>query len=100
MTDALVTVILDLVQELDADQQPKLEGEMTRDSLLFGDGGLLDSMGLVALVIALEQSIAEKHGVTVALADERALSREASPYRTVGALAEYAASLLDGERSA
>jgi acyl carrier protein len=59
---------------------------------LFGEHGLLDSVGLVSLVVAVEQELAEELGFEVGLADERALSQRASPYRTVASLAEYAAS--------
>jgi acyl carrier protein len=64
------------------------------DTPLFGRDGLLDSMGLVTLVVAVEQAIEDELGVSVSLADARALSQKASPYRTVGALADYADSLI------
>lgn len=57
---------------------------------LFGAEGFLDSMALVSLVVALEQGIEEKFGVSVTLADAHAMSQERSPYRTIQALAEYA----------
>jgi hypothetical protein len=47
-------------------------------------------MGLVSLIVAVEQGVEDRFGKTVALADERALSRSASPYRTVATLADYA----------
>lgn len=64
---------------------------------LFGEDGLLDSVGLVSFVIAVEQALADELEIEVGLADERALSQRSSPYRTVGSLAEYAASqVADG----
>ena len=58
---------------------------------LFGEDGVFDSMGLVSLIVAVEQEIEDRFGKAVALADERALSRSSSPYRTVETLAYYAA---------
>jgi acyl carrier protein len=63
---------------------------------LFGESGFLDSMSLVSLVVAVEQAIEDQFGKTVSLADEKALSRRHSPYRTIGSLAEYAAGELAG----
>ena len=56
---------------------------------LFGRGGPLDSLGLVNLIVAVEQLVEDELSVSVALADERALSRRSSPFRTVGSLAGY-----------
>lgn len=58
---------------------------------LFGVDGVLDSLALVSLVLAVEQGIEEKLGVLVTLADARAASQERSPFRTVGTLTTYAA---------
>jgi acyl carrier protein len=60
---------------------------------LFGKDGILDSTGLVSLVVALEQGIQDEYGISISLADDRALSRKSSPYRTIGSLAEYAVAL-------
>ena len=66
---------------------PKLGTES--DEKLFGDQGKLDSLGLVELVVAVEEHVADDLGVTVTLADEKALSRHRSPFRTVGDLVDF-----------
>lgn len=70
----------------------------TGDTMLFGLGGELDSLGLINLVTSLEERISDELGVQVALTDERALSQEHSPFRTVTALADYISQLLNEER--
>ena len=62
---------------------------------LFGRNGVFDSMGLVSLVVAVEEAIADKLGVEIALADQRAMSEKKSPFLSVRALAEYATRLID-----
>ena len=64
---------------------------------LYGRNGLLDSMGLVNLVVTLEEVIQDKYGVSVNLADEHAMSRSKSPFRTVESFAEYIKALLEKE---
>lgn len=68
----------------------KVPPQLQAGTALFGAEGFLDSMALVTLVVALEQGIEEKFGVSVTLADAAAMSQERSPYRTIQALAEYA----------
>lgn len=96
MHNELVSLVKDLTTEI-------LEGEgrsspgLQEDTRLFGKEGLLDSMGIVSLVVALEQAIEDKYGATIALADERALSQTKGPYRTIGALADYAAKVMEDQ---
>lgn len=62
--------------------------EAKADSLLYGEGGLLDSMALVNLIADVEDAVAEKYNATITLADERALSARRSPFRSVADLSE------------
>ncbi len=75
-----------------------LNGGISRDTLLFGESGLLDSVGLVSLIVAIEQEIENDLGVSIVLADERAMSQKNSPFRSIGALADYAATLVAAEQ--
>ena len=63
---------------------------------LYGTGGALDSLGLVAILVELEQRLADEMGVTVPLMDDRAMSQSRSPFRTADALADYVVSIADG----
>ena len=94
MKDDLATLIVEIAQELNDEQEIELSGELNTNTPLFGAGGLLDSMGLVSLVIAVEQAIEERFEARVSLADEKALSQTNSPYRSIGSLAAYAADEL------
>ena len=66
----------------------------TPSSDLFGGDSPLDSMDLVALVVDLEEQIRDAFGKEITLADERAMSQEHSPFRSVQSLADYAYTLL------
>ena len=70
---------------------------LTPETELFGGGGFLDSLGLVNLVLSLEESIEEEMDVSLSLTDAKALSEKNSPFRSVGALAEYATRRLSEE---
>jgi D-alanine--poly(phosphoribitol) ligase subunit 2 len=64
------------------------------DSKLFGASGLLDSIGLVSLVIEIEAQAESKLGSSLVLADDRAMSQRNSPFRTVATLSEFIVSLI------
>jgi len=98
MSDELTTLIMDSLKSLDSDEDLILPSEINGDTPLFGKEGLLDSMALVTLVVAVEQAIEDKYGVNVSLADAKAMSQKNSPYRTVGFLAEYAQRLIEEEK--
>tara|TARA_B100001094_G_scaffold110677_1_gene106578 strand:- start:8117 stop:8410 length:294 start_codon:yes stop_codon:yes gene_type:complete len=63
--------------------------KLSLDSKLFGGGGPLDSMALVNLVVELEELIQDDYGITITLADEKAMSRRTSPFSRVKYLIDY-----------
>jgi len=94
MKQDLVALIIEMATEV-LEAEGESPGELTEDTRLFGREGVFDSMGLVSLIVAVEQEIEDRHGRSVPLADEKALSQSSSPYRTIGTLAEYAAAGLE-----
>jgi acyl carrier protein len=90
----LVGLIVDNLRQLDGEQTLKIPATLDDSTTLFGQDGILDSMALVTLVVAVEQAIEDKFNATVSLADAKAMSQKHSPYRTIGSLAEYAARLM------
>jgi acyl carrier protein len=91
--DALIELIAERLTELGP---PGLAegGQVTEETALLGDGGLLDSLGLVNLLVDVEQALEDETGAVVTIGDDRAVSASHSPFRTVGTLADYALDLL------
>jgi D-alanine--poly(phosphoribitol) ligase subunit 2 len=71
--------------ELDGDE--RIEKSLT--TALFGSGSKLDSLGLINLIVAIEQDIEDEFETSITIADERALSQEQSPFRSIGSLIDY-----------
>jgi acyl carrier protein len=55
---------------------------------LYGTDAPLDSMALVNLIADIEEALAEKFDVAIALADEKAMSIRNSPFRDVNSLVD------------
>ena len=97
--DKIIQTIFDVIDEL-KQQVPVIQHlDKSVDTVLFGQSGQLDSLGLVNLIVATEQKIEEELGVAMTLADEKALSRKSSPFRTIGTLADYISLLLEKSSS-
>ncbi len=61
--------------------------------MLFGSEALLDSLGLVTLIIDVEERLAAEHGLDVQLATDQAMSQRNSPFLNVGTLTDYICAL-------
>jgi acyl carrier protein len=70
--------------------------DLGAETPLLGREGVVDSLGLVSVIVSVEQSLEDELGISVSLADERAFSQRTSPFRTVGSLAAYAEALVAG----
>lgn len=73
--------------------------EKSDQTHLFDRQGKLDSMGLVNFIVLVEQGVAEEFDLPITLADEKAFSRETSPFRTVASLTDYVIEQLNGSEN-
>lgn len=69
--------------------------ELAEDTRLAGNGAIIDSIGLVTIIMEVEASINETIGTMIVIADERAMSQTKSPFRTIGTLADYVLMLVN-----
>lgn len=61
----------------------------TVNTELFGPESALDSLGLVNLIVGVEEAINEKYDISINIADERAMSKRNSPFRSVESLTDH-----------
>jgi acyl carrier protein len=91
---SLNTVLLDRGKDIEL-PLPAFDGATP----LFGPHSIVDSLTLVSLIVDVEQRLNEEMGVSVIIADERAMSQERSPFRTIGSLSDYIQRLVDEAES-
>jgi len=92
--DEIVSVIFDSVDEFNEQVEETQRLVKANNTVLFGESGNLDSLGLVNFIVATEQKIEEVFDVSLTLADEKAMSQRNSPFRTIETMAEYISELL------
>jgi acyl carrier protein len=82
---AINSAIDDLNEVLEPDERLAKSAQVA----LIGQDARLDSLGLVNLIVLVEEKIQQQFGVGITLVDERAMSQSKSPFRTLGTLAEF-----------
>lgn len=101
MKDRIYSLIYRAMENQNALRTEPLDASRGAETHLFGADGQLDSMGLVSLIVSVEEEVESEFGVNVILASDRAMSGRRSPFATVGSLAEYLESLMgEGAKNA
>jgi acyl carrier protein len=59
------------------------------DTILFGDKSCIDSLSLVSVIVDLEVLLSDEFGIDMTLTDDRAMTREISPFDNVANLVDY-----------
>jgi len=83
---SLVYASIGVINEMRANDD-KLE--LGEDISLFGPESKLDSLGLVNLVIDIEQRLLDELGAEVILTDERVMSEDTNVFESVRILVEH-----------
>lgn len=86
--DEIESLVLACMQRLNEQREPGQRLAIGPDAPIFSDSSPLDSMGLVTLMMDIEDALADR-GLEVSLSDARAMSAKQSPYRTVQTLVEF-----------
>ena len=92
--EKVLQIMLDAFEEI-ADQEISFDvGECNDEMILFGAGATIDSLTLVSLIVDLESKISESFSIEISLTDDRAMTREISPFDTFGSLRIYIEELI------
>jgi acyl carrier protein len=83
------------VDELNKQLPKGISVNKSPDAVLYGKTGKLESIDVVTLIMEVEDQIKAEFGASITIADDRAMSRENSPFLTVGTLTDYVAELLN-----
>ncbi len=65
------------------------------NTLLYGQDGKLDSLGLVNLILAIEEKLLDNFNKSISLADDKAFSEKTSPFSSVSVLADFIYNKID-----
>ena len=90
MTKAEINqVVLNTFRQVLADNEKSMTGELTEATSLMGSDSPFDSVDLVTFIVALEQTFEDDFNLSVTLADDRAMSQETSPFKSINSISDY-----------
>jgi acyl carrier protein len=93
--EAIVVLVLSSVKNILLEKESPIPNPLDESISLIGPRSILDSLGLVTLLVDLEQRLDDEYALSLTLADERAMSQKHSPFRTVRSLADYICLLVE-----
>lgn len=97
--DDIQRLVIAAMAAVNASRDPKAQPplQLTSEAAIFGPGSPLDSLGLVGLLVDIEDALRDE-GHQVSLSDSRAMSQSRSPFRSVPSLVSYIDELLTAPR--
>ena len=93
--EKLIQLIFRAVDQVNGHLPNESHLEKSLETILSGEEAKLDSLGLISLIVALEQELEKEFGISVTLVDETTMSQDHNPFRTIRTLADYATNLLE-----
>ena len=78
--DKIEKTIFKAVDEINNQLSNNQQLTKSAKTVLYGKNGQLDSLGLVNLLVIIEQNIEDDFYVSITIADERAMSQKYSPF--------------------
>ena len=84
---AIIEIVYQIIDTINEEENLNIPKD--NQAKLFGRGGNLDSLGLVNLIVSVEEKINNKFGVAISLVDEKAMSQKNSPFLNIDSLSSY-----------
>jgi acyl carrier protein len=95
VNDEAIELVKSAVREISTTLDYQNLANPSAETVLFGGEDGIDSLCLVQIVAEVERAAEDKFARRVVLADDRAMSRRVSPFRTVRTLADLLQERLD-----
>jgi acyl carrier protein len=92
--DQILEILYECIDELNEQLAPEQQLRKAPQTGLFGDSGMLDSLGFVNLVALVEDRCERRFRVALSLTEDATNQGGADPFETVGELADFIRQLL------
>jgi acyl carrier protein len=89
--------VSEALREANALRSPDEQLSEDEGTVLLGDGGALDSLGVVNLAVALESAIEREFGQSIGVVGELLGATDPAPFRTVGLLTRFVSHRITAE---
>lgn len=88
--EVVIETLINVVNDI-----PELSGaKIDETTQLLTEGSFIDSLTLVSFVVELEAKLADNFNLDISLTDDKAMTREISPFENVRNLTDYIYELI------
>lgn len=95
MKEKIKSMVIESLEELK--EMNNLKFEINKNTVLLGDGAIMDSFDFVNFIAILEEKISDNLDKTVTIVSEKAFSKKYSPFKTIDRIVDYIIELLAEE---
>jgi acyl carrier protein len=88
-------IVIESLNEVFAQAGTPSPESLNDETVLVGSGAVLDSLGVVSLIVEVEQRLESEHEISVTLANDKAMSQRNSPFRTIGVLTDHVVAMAE-----
>jgi acyl carrier protein len=99
MSNEVEKLVFETIDEINDGLNPSEKIDKSVDTVLVGRGGQLDSLGLVQLIVSVEQKVNHIFNLSISMVDDKAFSQNYSPFRTIGTLVDFVAGKITDENN-
>ena len=93
-------VVIHCLREALEQSGAEMPAQIDESTVIVGKDAVVDSVGVVSLIVDVEQRLEMEHDVSVTLANDKAMSQKNSPFRTVGVLADHVLAVIEEGKAA
>lgn len=93
--EKILQIVLSQVKDLNDTLPENQQFEANETTVLFGDNSNIDSLSLVSLIVDLEMIFSSDYENDILLTDDRAMTREVSPFSSVNNLVDYITEVIN-----
>ena len=87
--NSIIEIIFTSIKEVNENQPSNNKLKLKKDELLVSDKSKIDSLGLITLLVNIEDKINKTYNVRLNLLEENFISDEKTPFQTIDNLAEW-----------
>ena len=99
MIDIIYKSIYKSIDEVNSQMSKDEQLIKSPDTVLYGESSSIDSIGLINIIVTVEQNIEDDFEKSITLADQKAMSQKQSPFKTVESLAKYIQILIEEKKN-
>jgi acyl carrier protein len=85
----ILDIVINQLEELNETLPESDRFDINEKTILFGSNSNIDSLSLVSVIVDLEGVLASDYDFDISLTDDRAMTREISPFDNVASLVDY-----------